>query len=76
MTDAARAFHDAVAEDHADHFRDVFAARPLEPAPLTGFAGLVGAGGEVAGRGYDPGWVTATRLPAARTPSASTCRNR
>ncbi|MGW5210937.1 hypothetical protein ACWEQO_06885 [Streptomyces sp. NPDC004051] len=52
MTEAARACHDAVAEDHADHFRDVFAARPL--GPLTGFAGLVEAGREVADRGAAP----------------------
>ncbi|SDC78395.1 class I SAM-dependent methyltransferase [Streptomyces prasinopilosus] len=59
---ATRAFYDAVAEDYADRFRDVFAAQPLERALLTGFAGLVeasGTGGEVADLGCGPGWVTA-----------------
>ncbi|MFC5851195.1 hypothetical protein ACFPZI_04925 [Streptomyces chlorus] len=42
---ATRAFYDAVAEDYADRFRDVFAAQPLELALLAGFAGLVEAGG-------------------------------
>ncbi|MFD0210146.1 class I SAM-dependent DNA methyltransferase [Streptomyces hirsutus] len=59
---ATRAFYDAVAEDYADHFRDVFAAQHLELALLAGFAGLVGAGGaggEVADLGCGPGWVTA-----------------
>ncbi|MBL3665258.1 methyltransferase domain-containing protein [Streptomyces sp. M2CJ-2] len=59
VTDATRAFYDAIAEDYADHFRDVFAAQPLELALLTGFAGLVGVGGEVADLGCGPGWVTA-----------------
>ncbi|WAX78608.1 class I SAM-dependent DNA methyltransferase [Streptomyces sp. KMM 9044] len=63
MTDAIRAFYDAVAEDYADRFRDVFAAQPLELALLTGFAGLVrtasGTGGKVADLGCGPGWVTA-----------------
>ncbi|MER6147890.1 hypothetical protein ABT134_07595 [Streptomyces hirsutus] len=55
---ATRAFYDAVAEDYADHFRDVFAAQHLELALLAGFAGLVGAGGaggEVADLGCGPG---------------------
>ncbi|MFE9920050.1 class I SAM-dependent methyltransferase [Streptomyces sp. NPDC005774] len=59
---ATRAFYDAVAEDYADRFRDVFAAQPLELALLAGFAGLVkasGTGGEVADLGCGPGWVTA-----------------
>ncbi|GAB2464325.1 class I SAM-dependent DNA methyltransferase [Streptomyces incanus] len=59
---ATRAFYDAVAEDYADRFRDVFAAQSLELALLAGFAGLVkasGAGGEVADLGCGPGWVTA-----------------
>ncbi|MFI8302705.1 class I SAM-dependent DNA methyltransferase [Streptomyces sp. NPDC085927] len=59
---ATRAFYDAIAEDYADRFRDVFAAQPLEPALLAGFAGLVkasGVGGEVADLGCGPGWVTA-----------------
>lgn len=59
MTDATRAFCDAIAEDYADPFRDVFAAQPLELTLLTGLAGLLGAGGEVAGPGCGPGWVTA-----------------
>ncbi|MGW3678216.1 class I SAM-dependent DNA methyltransferase [Streptomyces prasinus] len=59
---ATRAFYDTVAEDYADRFRDVFAAQHLERALLTGFAGLVeagGTGGEVADLGCGPGWVTA-----------------
>ncbi|MFC5954185.1 class I SAM-dependent DNA methyltransferase [Streptomyces pratens] len=59
---ATRAFYDAVAEDYADRFRDVFTAQPLELALLAGFAGLVkasGTGGEVADLGCGPGWVTA-----------------
>ncbi|WP_406726107.1 methyltransferase domain-containing protein [Streptomyces sp. GD-15H] len=59
MTDTVRAFYDAIAEDYADHFRDTFAARPLDLALLAGFAGLVGAGGEVADLGCGPGWATA-----------------
>lgn len=72
---ATRAFYDAVAEDYADRFRDVFAAQHLELALLAGFAGLVkasgagadgsgsgsgsGTSGEVADLGCGPGWVTA-----------------
>ncbi|WP_406355660.1 methyltransferase domain-containing protein [Streptomyces sp. NBC_01635] len=59
---ATRTFYDAIAEDYADRFRDVFAAQHLELALLAGFAGLVrasGTGGEVADLGCGPGWVTA-----------------
>ncbi|MFD3821814.1 class I SAM-dependent methyltransferase [Streptomyces sp. NPDC058625] len=69
---ATRAFYDAIAEDYADHFRDVFAAQTLELALLAGFAGLVkaaggtgtgtggssGVSGKVADLGCGPGWVT------------------
>ncbi|MFI8193014.1 class I SAM-dependent methyltransferase [Streptomyces sp. NPDC085946] len=56
---ATRTFYDAIAEDYADRFRDVFPAMPLDLAVLAGFAGLVGEGGEVADLGCGPGWTTA-----------------
>ncbi|GHH89482.1 class I SAM-dependent methyltransferase [Streptomyces capillispiralis] len=56
---ATRAFYDAVAEDYADHFRDVLAALPLDRALLAGYAELVGPGGRVADVGCGPGRVTA-----------------
>ncbi|MFJ8039712.1 class I SAM-dependent DNA methyltransferase [Kitasatospora sp. NPDC096147] len=62
MTDAdflgpTREFYDTVAEDYAEHFRDVLAARPLERALLASFAEQVGAGA-VADLGCGPGEVT------------------
>ncbi|MFF1909861.1 class I SAM-dependent DNA methyltransferase [Kitasatospora sp. NPDC058218] len=60
---SARAFYDAVAEDYADHFRDVLAARPLDRAMLAAFAELVRADfpgeGPVVELGSGPGWVAA-----------------
>jgi SAM-dependent methyltransferase len=54
-----RAFYDAIAEDYAEHFREEFAAEPLERALLAAFAELVGAGGQVADLGCGPGRITA-----------------
>ncbi|MFC9679168.1 class I SAM-dependent DNA methyltransferase [Streptomyces sp. NPDC056948] len=64
MTDAdfvieTRTFYDAVAEDYAVRFGDYLAATPLDRGLLTGFAELVGEGGEVADLGCGPGRVTA-----------------
>ncbi|MFD7134101.1 class I SAM-dependent methyltransferase [Streptomyces sp. NPDC059894] len=53
-----RSFYDTVADDYADHFRDVLAANPLDRALLTAYAELVGAGGKVADLGCGPGRVT------------------
>ncbi|MEU6555669.1 methyltransferase domain-containing protein [Streptomyces sp. NPDC046915] len=52
-------FYDTIVEDYAAHFRDVLAVRPLDRAVLTGFAELVGNGGQVADLGCGPGQVTA-----------------
>ncbi|MEW1750174.1 class I SAM-dependent DNA methyltransferase [Streptomyces angustmyceticus] len=56
-----RAFYDAVADDYADHFRDVLASRPLDRSLLACFAELVRAdgAGPVADLGCGPGLVTA-----------------
>ncbi|MEU0200266.1 MULTISPECIES: methyltransferase domain-containing protein [unclassified Streptomyces] len=64
MTDAdflieTRTFYDTVAEDYAEHFRDVGVGTALDRGLLAGFAELVGAGGEVADLGCGPGRVTA-----------------
>ncbi|WP_411149708.1 class I SAM-dependent methyltransferase [Streptomyces sp. A30] len=58
LTDT-RTFYDAIAEDYFTRFHDVLAKTPLDRAVLTGFAELVGAGGEVADLGCGPGQVTA-----------------
>ncbi|MEV6178323.1 class I SAM-dependent methyltransferase [Streptomyces sp. NPDC052015] len=63
MTDAdfltaTRTFYDAVADDYADHFRDVLAALPLDRAVLGAYAELVGEGAKVADVGCGPGRVT------------------
>ncbi|MFI5687672.1 class I SAM-dependent DNA methyltransferase [Streptomyces sp. NPDC051636] len=57
-----RVFYDTIADDYATHFRDGLAARPLDRAVLTGFAELIGKGGEggrVADLGCGPGLLTA-----------------
>ncbi|MET9865738.1 MULTISPECIES: methyltransferase domain-containing protein [unclassified Streptomyces] len=64
MTDAdflieTRTFYDTVAEDYAEHFRDVGVGTALDRGLLAGFAELVGVGGEVADLGCGPGRVTA-----------------
>ncbi|WP_432134327.1 MULTISPECIES: class I SAM-dependent DNA methyltransferase [unclassified Streptomyces] len=56
---ATRAFYDAVADDYADRFRDLYARLPVDLAMQSLFAQLVGAGGKVADLGCGPGWVTA-----------------
>jgi SAM-dependent methyltransferase len=61
MTDfltSTRTFYDAIADDYADHFRDVLAALPLDRAFLAAYAELVGEGGRVADLGCGPGRVT------------------
>ncbi|MFJ4618954.1 class I SAM-dependent DNA methyltransferase [Streptomyces sp. NPDC088812] len=62
MTDdfltTTRAFYDTVADDYADHFRDVLADKPLDRALLTAYAEIVGRGGTVADLGCGPGRVT------------------
>ncbi|MGW2396145.1 class I SAM-dependent DNA methyltransferase [Kitasatospora sp. NPDC001664] len=52
-----RTFYDAIAEDYAEHFRDVLGGQPLDRALLGAFAEGVG-GGEVADLGCGPGEVT------------------
>ncbi|MET9811678.1 methyltransferase domain-containing protein [Streptomyces sp. NPDC006355] len=64
MTDAdflieTRTFYDTVAEDYAEHFRDVGVGTALDRGLLAGFAEFVGVGGEVADLGCGPGRVTA-----------------
>ncbi|MFJ5997992.1 class I SAM-dependent methyltransferase [Streptomyces sp. NPDC092370] len=54
-----RKFYDTVAEAYAVHFGDLGAGTPLDLGVLSGFAGLVGEGGEVADLGCGPGRVTA-----------------
>ncbi|MFJ9953464.1 class I SAM-dependent DNA methyltransferase [Kitasatospora sp. NPDC091207] len=58
-----RAFYDAVAEDYAEHYRDVLAVRPLDRALLTAFAELVRTDfpgdARVVELGSGPGLVTA-----------------
>ncbi|MDN0193560.1 class I SAM-dependent methyltransferase [Streptomyces sp. S.PNR 29] len=56
---STRAFYDAIAEDYADHFRDVIAGKPSDLEVLAAFAELVGEGGQVADLGCGPGRVTA-----------------
>ncbi|GGW31578.1 class I SAM-dependent methyltransferase [Streptomyces griseoloalbus] len=56
---ATRTFYDTIAEDYADHFRDILDALPLDRALLAGYAELVGPGGRVADVGCGPGRVTA-----------------
>jgi SAM-dependent methyltransferase len=55
---STRTFYDAIAEDYADHFRDVIAAKPADLEELAAFAELVGEGGQVADLGCGPGRVT------------------
>ncbi|MFI2436830.1 class I SAM-dependent methyltransferase [Streptomyces sp. NPDC018693] len=56
---ATRAFYDAIADDYAEHFRDLFTRFPMDRALFGLFAELVGPGGKVADLGCGPGWVTA-----------------
>jgi SAM-dependent methyltransferase len=58
--DETRVFYDAVAEDYASLFVNELERKPLDRAVLTGFAGLVsaGGGGEVADLGCGPGRVS------------------
>ncbi|MFF3940711.1 class I SAM-dependent DNA methyltransferase [Streptomyces phaeofaciens] len=53
-----RTFYDAVADDYAEHFRDVLTVSPVDRALLVAFAELVGEGGRVADLGCGPGRVT------------------
>ncbi|WP_374208087.1 MULTISPECIES: class I SAM-dependent methyltransferase [Streptomyces] len=56
---ATRTFYDAVADDYAEHFRDVIVRTPLERALLVAYAELVGPGGTVVDLGCGPGRVAA-----------------
>ncbi|MEU1051267.1 methyltransferase domain-containing protein [Streptomyces sp. NPDC005876] len=57
-----RAFYDAIAEDYAEHFRDVLVVAPLDGAVLAAFAETVRAAGADAGPvadlGCGPGRIT------------------
>ncbi|MEV7181375.1 methyltransferase domain-containing protein [Kitasatospora sp. NPDC093679] len=58
---ATRDSYNAVAADYAGHFRAELAAKPLDRAQITGFAGLVkasGLPGPVADVGCGTGRVT------------------
>jgi SAM-dependent methyltransferase len=55
---STRVFYDTIAEDYAEHFRDVLTVSPVDRAMLDAFAELVGRGGVVADLGCGPGRVT------------------
>jgi SAM-dependent methyltransferase len=53
-----RVFYDTIAEDYAEHFRDVLTVSPVDRAMLDAFAQLVERGAAVADLGCGPGRVT------------------
>ncbi|MEU1460012.1 hypothetical protein ABZ467_04840 [Streptomyces sp. NPDC005727] len=68
---ATRAFYDTTAADHAGHFQDSLADRPLDRALLAAYAETIPAGGTVADLGCGPGLDTGYHLAhGARTGGA------